>query len=258
MHIVADHLPPKDVRALGVAALSRHFKVDFQEVFQDLDQDNSGCISKTEFKRYVTKILPQMQQKAEAAMPTRRKLMLFALNSAIPFVVFGALDNSIMILGGDVVDDLVGSTFQLSTLACAAIANTFADVLGISIGNTVEALSAKLGVPAAKLSPAQVEMPFVRRLGLASGSLGILVGCIIGMTPLLFMDPDAKALKEAFAKVDENGSGELDLYELLRVLRIAGLLEDQDETKQIEAALVDLGLDVGGKFSVRHFLALAT
>merc|ERR1719401_853862 len=223
MHIVADHLPPKDVRALGVAALSRHFKVDFQEVFKDLDEDNSGCISKTEFKRYVTKILPQMQQKAEAAMPTRRQLVLFALNSAIPFVVFGALDNSIMILGGDVVDDLVGSTFQLSTLACAAIANTFADVLGISIGNTVEALSSRCGVPAADLTPAQAEMPLVRRLGLASGSLGILVGCIIGMTPLLFMDQDAKALKDAFAQVDADGSGAVALPELQQVLSAAGL-----------------------------------
>merc|ERR1719401_3125071 len=154
MHIVADHLPPKDVRALGVAALSRHFQVDFQEVFKDLDEDNSGCISKTEFKRYVTKILPKMQQKSEAAPPTTRQLVLFALNSAIPFVVFGCLDNSIMIVGGDVVDDLIGSWLHLSTLACAAVANTFADVLGISVGNSVEALTVRLGLPEAELTPA--------------------------------------------------------------------------------------------------------
>eukprot|EP00406_Dinophysis_acuminata_P019864 CAMPEP_0179343404 /NCGR_PEP_ID=MMETSP0797-20121207/70947_1 /TAXON_ID=47934 /ORGANISM="Dinophysis acuminata, Strain DAEP01" /LENGTH=59 /DNA_ID=CAMNT_0021057733 /DNA_START=1 /DNA_END=176 /DNA_ORIENTATION=+ len=57
-----------------------------------------------------------------------------------------------MILGGDVVDDAIGSAFQLSTLACAAVANTFADVVGISIGNSVEAVTARLGLPPARLT----------------------------------------------------------------------------------------------------------
>lgn len=109
---------------------------------------------------------PPAQDKVdgEGDAPTSRQTMLFCLNSAIPFVVFGMLDNSIMLLGGDVVDDLVGSYFHLSTLACAAVANTFADVLGISIGNTVEALTVKLGLPEAHLTQAQARPPTCRGL----------------------------------------------------------------------------------------------
>merc|ERR1711920_668435 len=99
-------------------------------------------------------MLPEHQQN-DASRPTNRQLSLFALNSSIPFVVFGALDNSIMIIGGDVVDELIGSSLHLSTLACAAVANTFADVVGISIGNTVESLTTKLGVPSANLTHGQ-------------------------------------------------------------------------------------------------------
>ena len=59
-----------------------------------------------------------------------------------------------MIVGGDVVDDLIGSTFHLSTLACAAWANTFADVFGMSVGSTVNPVSSFLSV-LTQLAPAQ-------------------------------------------------------------------------------------------------------
>merc|ERR1712217_627229 len=129
-------------------------------------------------------------------------------------IVFGFLDNSIMIIGGDVVDDLIGSTFQLSTLACAALANTFADVIGISIGNTVEAMTTRLGLPPARLTSAQAESKLVRRLGLLAGSAGILLGCILGMSPLLFIDHEKKALKDAFSRFDKDGSGSLEVEEI--------------------------------------------
>merc|ERR1719210_2385758 len=157
--------------------MSKHFGIDFRSEFNAMDSDGSGTIDRNEFKRYLIKRLPTLSQ-ADSSRPSNKQLALFALNSAIPFVVFGMLDNSIMILGGDVVDDLIGSWLHLSTLACAAVANTFADVVGISIGNSVEALTVRLGLPEAHLTAAQAELPLVRRLGLASGSIGILVGCV--------------------------------------------------------------------------------
>jgi len=180
-------LPSDDVRAVAIAALSRTFNQDFKTIFKELDTNKDGQISMTEIKRYLVG-LSEGGALGGSEPPTRRQYLLFGLNSAIPFVVFGALDNSIMILGGDVIDDLIGGYMKLSTLACAALANTFADVFGISIGNSVEAFTKKLGLPGAKLTAGQKELPAVRRVGLFSSSFGIFVGCIIGMTPLLFME----------------------------------------------------------------------
>merc|ERR1712232_1032983 len=102
-------------------------------------------------------------------------------------------------------------------------------------------MSARLGVPEAKLTPAQAEMPLIRRLGLASGSAGILAGCVIGMTPLLFMDPDAKAVKEAFASLDTDGSGALEVSEIKKLLVVAGHHDVSDA--DVIAHLRELGLD---------------
>jgi len=172
------------VRALGLAALSKHFGNDFRKEFEVLDENASGTISRGEFKRYLSRIAAN--DPASVPRPTNHQLRIFALHAAMPMVVFGILDNSIMILGGDVIDDMIGSTFRLSTLACAALANTFADVLGISIGNTVESMTARLGLPKAGLSHLQVELPIVRRVERGAASGGIFVGCILGMFPLLF------------------------------------------------------------------------
>merc|ERR1712217_752239 len=177
----------EDIRALGVAAMSTHFGKDIRKEFDSEDKDHSGSVSRAEFKRYITKLLPEHQEN-DASPPTKRQLMLFALNSSIPFIVFGCLDNGIMILGGEVVEASIGSTLQLSQLACAAIANTFADVLGISIGNTVESATAKLGLPAANLTHGQTQLPVVRRIALLAGSGGIFIGCCLGMTALLVVD----------------------------------------------------------------------
>mmetsp|Transcript_33761 Transcript_33761/g.61187 ORF Transcript_33761/g.61187 Transcript_33761/m.61187 type:complete len:242 (+) Transcript_33761:48-773(+) len=188
MEDIFQGLSTSDVRALGMAAVSKHYSKDFAEAFQAFDTDQDGKVSRGEFKRFLRSECDSPS--ADTEPPSTRQLLLFGLNSAIPFVVFGALDNSIMIVGGDMVDDLIGSTFKLSTLACAALANTFADVVGISIGNTVESATSRMGLPQAELSQQQSQLPMVRRLGIFSGSAGIFVGCIFGMTPLLFKQAD--------------------------------------------------------------------
>lgn len=247
---VVRRLETSDVHALGVAAMSLHFGKDFRGEFQALDQDDSGTISHAEFRRYLTAVLPTHHEE-DTPQPTNRQLRYFALNSAIPFVVFGFLDNSIMIVGGDVVDDMIGSTMHLSTLACAAVANTFADVLGISVGNTVEQLTGRMGVPQPHLTSGQARLPHVRRIGLVSGSVGIFVGCILGMAPLLFIDQEKKALKDSFGRLDADGSGFLELREVVRALESVGLAAP-------EAVVVEfvrsMDLDHDGKISIEEFL----
>lgn len=182
-----NNLSSNEARSLGIAALSRHLNQDYEKEFKAWDIDDSGSISRAEFRRYMASVCSVEAMPGDPSEPSQRQLSLFALNSAIPFVVFGFMDNFIMIIGGDVVDDLIGSSFHLSTLACAAVANTFADVLGISVGNTVESVTQRLGLPSANISTKQAKLPNVRRVGLVASAGGILVGCILGMSPLIFM-----------------------------------------------------------------------
>jgi gas vesicle protein len=37
--------------------------------------------------------------------------------------------------------------------------------------------------------------------------VGIVIGCILGLCPLLFIDQHGKQLKDAFAEADRNGDG---------------------------------------------------
>lgn len=245
-------LTSDEARTLGFAALSRHFGTDFKEEFEKADLNKSGSLQKAEFTRYFLTLAASKHSTNEVDRPSNRQLLVFAMNSAIPFLIFGCLDNSIMILGGDVVDDLIGSVFQLSTLACAALANTFADVFGISIGNTVEANIGKLGLPLAHLTPRQAELPLVRRIGLASGSFGIFVGCLMGMTPLLFMDQDRKALKTQFSKADRDGVGSLEVSQLVRVMERAGYEEVSED--KLNDLINELGICKGGRVSMKDFL----
>ena len=63
-------------------------------------------------------------------------------------------------------------------------------------------------------------MTKTKAVGLFSSSLGISIGCIMGMVPLLFMEDDwTKEMREVFSKldVDGNGCGHCNLAELFRV-----------------------------------------
>jgi len=247
-HIV-DLVSREHLRAICISGLSRHFQLDVKAELDLADRDQSGTISRQEFKRYIAKILPQRFD-ADVATPSAKQLATFALNSAIPMMVFGCLDNSIMIVGGEAVDDVIGSTFRLSTLACAALANTFADVLGISIGNAVEALTGRLGLQA-RLSPAQAELPIVRRVGIVAASIGITVGCLLGMTPLLFIDHERKTVKEALARIETDGAFEA--HDLFVVLVDAGVPVENEDV--LQKALDELGLHPSDKIVTKDLIA---
>lgn len=52
----------------------------------------------------------------------------------------------------------VGSFMTISTMAAAALGNTFSDVLGLGCATYVETLAAKVGVKAPPLAPIQLDM----------------------------------------------------------------------------------------------------
>lgn len=112
---------------------------------------------------------------------------LFIVNM-MPFIGFGILDNMIMILAGEYIDQSLGALLSISTMAAAALGNIISDVAGVGLAHYVELLFAKLGFKTPSLSSEQLETSKARYVINASRAVGLIIGCLIGMFPLLFFD----------------------------------------------------------------------
>jgi hypothetical protein len=78
--------------------------------------------------------------------------------------------------------------FALSTLTAAAFGQIFSDVAGVLSGSTVEAFAARLGLPKANLTQAQYLIPRVKMVSTMGQCVGVIIGCLLGMCSLFFMD----------------------------------------------------------------------
>ena len=142
-----------------------------------------------EIQQRIPKVVPE---------PSWKQLQMLAIHTSIPFVGFGFMDNAILILAGDMIDFHLGVMLGITTMCAAAIGNIVSDVAGVLLGTAVEdfcAIYLKLPVP--KLSNAQRQLRSVRFANQAGTAIGLVVGCIIGMFPLLFLDVErTHALKK--------------------------------------------------------------
>ena len=76
--------------------------------------------------------------------------------------------------------------FGMSTMAAAALGNTFSDLLGIGYAWYVESLADKLGARPPDLSAEQLEMRSSRVAANLGRALGVFLGCLIGNIVLLY------------------------------------------------------------------------
>ena len=76
--------------------------------------------------------------------------------------------------------------FGMSTMAAAALGNTFSDLLGIGSAWYVESLADKLGARPPDLSAEQLEMRSSRVAANLGRALGVFLGCLIGNIVLLY------------------------------------------------------------------------
>lgn len=137
------------------------------------------------------------QEKQEQTAPSAAQIRYILLHNAIPFVGFGFLDNAIMIAAGTQIEVSIGVTLGISTMAAAALGNLVSDLAGLGLAGYVEALASKLGLQGPDLTPKQADMWQTRVSSHLGKAIGVFIGCILGMFPLLFLSDDEKSPTEA-------------------------------------------------------------
>lgn len=148
-------------------------------------------------------------------------------------VGFGFMDNLVMITAGDAIDSTFGVTLGISTLAAAGFGQCCSDVAGITCGGAVDATVSKMRLPTHGLSQEQLDLRASRLYSTFGACVGVLAGCLLGMSILLFMDTErtdrarkAKELQSIFDSVMKQG------YQLLDAERAALFMLD-DEKKEL-------------------------
>jgi len=188
-------------------------------------------------------------------VPTTRQLYLTATQAAIPFIGFGFLDNALMIMFGASIEASVGLSFNLTVMAAAAIGNTFSDMGGVFMGTYVEHLAEKLNLPKANLSDKQKTYRSAKFADVFGSCFGVLIGCILGMIPLLFYSQtaDMTHVKNAFEKLDKDKSGTIDREEIQAVMDVLGL---RAVDKYMDGAFRKYDSDGDGHLDFQEFLLL--
>ncbi|KAK5644694.1 hypothetical protein RI129_005994 [Pyrocoelia pectoralis] len=166
-------------------------KLQAQELILRLNSEERTLLYSA-LQEYQSKLIKDEYQVESVPPPSMNNLINIAIANAIPFIGFGFLDNFFMILFGDQIDFYLGSSFCLSTMAAAALGNTFSDVLGLGSAYYVERLATRIGYTPPKLSPIQMEMPISRHSANIGRVIGVTLGCLLGMFPLMFTDHKKK------------------------------------------------------------------
>lgn len=96
------------------------------------------------------------------------------------FVIFGFIDNFLMIVAGDQIDSFIKTLGVSNTMLAAGLGNTFSDMVGILSGRTVEK------IVHTKIPPVEDGELSKNKIMLAE-TVGIFLGCILGLFPLLFI-----------------------------------------------------------------------
>lgn len=135
---------------------------------------------------------------------------------------------------GDLIDNTIGVRFGLATLTAAAYGQVISDVSGVMSGGVVEAAVTRAGLPVPNLSQAQKQMRVARFTATGGAACGVVVGCLLGMLSLFFLDLEAaerqkraKELETIFVTVMGEG------HRLVAAERCALFLVDHEKQVRV-------------------------
>ena len=197
---------------------------------QKADINEDGVLTKSEIRHWLqmrhhvvdgaVRYVPVDSESIKSQEPaklTAAQIRQHIIKISIPFIGFGFLDNVIMIISGNEIESYFGASLGISAMAAAGLGNTLSDIVGIQAGGMIEALSDKMGIRDPELTLEQLKSQTVRMLTVLASMLGITIGCLLGMFPLLFIDDEKdldKTLRVIFDSIDKDKSGTLELKEL--------------------------------------------
>ena len=107
-------------------------------------------------------------------------IMKRMITVSVAFIIFGIMDNGIMIIAGDVIDSHISATLGTSVLFAAGLGNTISDAVGMISGRFVEKILHKNFT----MAPAEGLSLWTT---VTAETIGIVLGCLIGLTPLLLL-----------------------------------------------------------------------
>ena len=132
---------------------------------------------------------PSVMSSSTIDSPSRDQLRAIMIQSTLPMIGFGFMDQTIMIHAGNAIDCTIGVSLGLSTLSAAAVgqivANTGALVFGESVHRFFNCFKAMQPID---LTMAQQALPAVKRARFTGTFFGIILGCVLGMVNLFFID----------------------------------------------------------------------
>eukprot|EP01064_Diplonema_japonicum_P031338 TRINITY_DN5566_c0_g1_i1.p1 TRINITY_DN5566_c0_g1~~TRINITY_DN5566_c0_g1_i1.p1 ORF type:complete len:232 (+),score=50.59 TRINITY_DN5566_c0_g1_i1:152-847(+) len=196
-------------RNLQQATRGSRTAMNHEEEFKQMDLDRDGLVSPNEYAAWRNSRstwingIPKAKKKVEEAIVdgaestvSATQLYRLAMLIGVPMVGFGFVDNFLMITFGDVIESSIGVTMALSTMAAAGLGNLCSDVAGLGLSKAIEDSAARIGLKPPNLTAAQSATLQVRLVSLGASVLGVSIGCILGMVPLLFK-PDKPKKKDA-------------------------------------------------------------
>ena len=201
---VLEKAPSEEARHKIVRPIASHVGKVLDKEFAIADLDGNSQLSAIEIRNWYKQKYPSFRvaetmtgirenissagRGEVAAEPTSTQHRQLAIQAGIPFIGFGFLDNAIMLVAGNQIEASMGVAFGITPLFAAGLGNMVSDVAGLKAGGVIEAIAAKLGLPDPGLSASQMKLSSVKRTTLLAGALGLAVGCLLGMFPLLFID----------------------------------------------------------------------
>ena len=123
-------------------------------------------------------------------MPTRDQLRIVAYRAAIPMIGFGFVDNLVMITAGDAIDSTLGVALGISTMTAAGLGQCCSDVAGNLSGGSVDAVVTRMKLQHHGLTENQLDLKISRMYKVFGACVGVVTGCLLGMSCLLFIDTD--------------------------------------------------------------------
>jgi len=145
-------------------------------------------------------------------------------------VGFGMMDNFVMIQAGDIIDNSIGAKLGLATLTAAACGQVCSDTCGVAFGGVMDAMVMKLGLKQPQLTLAQLNLRVSRLTRLAGALVGVITGCCIGMTSLLFLNLEAAEMEKRMQELTSLLETLLqDGPEIIGVDRISLFMWDQEK-----------------------------